>query len=476
MKKRFWIGLAALIMCLTAVVFKGSEPVKTHAVLRDKTYSFGMSITVSGTVCTTIEEQTCAININGGASLVRPIAAGTDISKWFMGSESPLPAGLKVTVTEDAEIGAKQLKIKFSGTVYGASQDTIKMQPQNIYFDETESDWYAYASVQFGTTGAAPKFNIVRTFTKPSGYNAVGVSIYVKDQKSGTTGWKLEGEKGKPITQNNELDVVIDGNFLVPMSAGYNVSSWFTGELYDYNNTTSLSRGSALPEGITVKLKNAVKVGDNSFTLVFSGTPTKGSMNLLAFTIPAGYVSYNRMSITQGDWQSGCKVTNITGKYSYYISTDNDAEMHSEFVKITYPDVSIEAGKPITEADNLIVEIEICGEVNGVPITFKGVTKNKTTLRGMCYQNPSTGAWNDILYTSLGLEAKVFEISDDQTKIRARIYGTPKKQRSYPASLIGRGYTLYSSYNSAGHLISGFTSGDGPITVVEPTLDSVTVS
>lgn len=34
MKKRFWIGLAALIMCLTAVVFKGSEPVKTHAIMR----------------------------------------------------------------------------------------------------------------------------------------------------------------------------------------------------------------------------------------------------------------------------------------------------------------------------------------------------------------------------------------------------------------------------------------------------------
>jgi len=472
MKKRFWIGLAALIMCLTAVVFKGSEPVKTHAIMRDITYNFAMDITVSGTVGSAIQEQSCTIGINGGTSLVRPIAAGTDISDWFMGSETVLPAGLKVTVTEDAEIGAKQLKIKFSGTVYGASQDTIKIQPQNIYFDETESDWYANASVQFSSSNPAPKFNIIRNFTVPSGYSAAGRSLYIKDQKSGTSGWKLTGEKGKAITSNNEMKVMIDGNFLVPMNAGYDVSYWFTGDLSVYNELIAATQTSLLPSGVTAKLKNAVKVGDNEFTIVFTGTPDKGSRDLIAFTIPAGFVSFNPMSTTPpGDLQQGCKVTVTTGKLSYDITTDDESDYRTEYVLITYPEATLEAGVPVTEADDLVVTMQVVGTVNGQSIKFKGVTINNTTLRGMCYQTPETGRWNDHLYQSTGLEAKVFYISEDQTVVKARIYGTPKKQNNlthYPFTLSGRGYTLNTSYNSANHLITGYTSGDTTLIITEP--------
>ena len=70
---------------------------------------------------------------------------------------------------------------------------------------------------------------------------------------------------------------MIDGNFLVPMNAGYDVSYWFTGELSYYNEMLSATQTSVLPSGITAKLKDAVKVGDNEFTIVFTGTPNKGS-------------------------------------------------------------------------------------------------------------------------------------------------------------------------------------------------------
>nr|MCR5684321.1 hypothetical protein [Lachnospiraceae bacterium] len=70
MKKRFWMGLAVLVICLTAVVFNGTEAVKTKAVLRNKTYNLTMDITVSGTVGSAIQEQSCTVTINGGVSLV----------------------------------------------------------------------------------------------------------------------------------------------------------------------------------------------------------------------------------------------------------------------------------------------------------------------------------------------------------------------------------------------------------------------
>ena len=472
MKKRILIAVLTMMLCAAAAFYCGSA-VESHAAMRDVTYSFDMNIIVTGTVGSTITEQTSTISIKGGVSLVRPLAAGTDISTWFMGSETPLPAGLKVTVAEDAAVGAKSIKVKFSGTVYGASKDTIKIVPQNIYFDANESDWYAYANTTI--SGTNHKFNIVRNTTVPSGYSGVGQGLYVKNQVSGTTGWKLTGEKGVALTQNYEMQVFIKGNFIVPLSARIDVSAWFTGELSYYNQMFNASMTSVLPDGVTVRLKEDVPVGANTFTLVFSGTPEKGSVDLIAFRIPKGVVSFDKGG--NGDYQEGCCVTNVTGKYCYNISTDNEDEFHSEWVKITYPEATLEAGKPVTEADNLIATYEIIGNVDGKPITFKGIELNHSTVRGICYQNPASnnpslsGLWNDHITTSTGLEGKIIEISEDGRKIKAILTGTPKKKDSYPYTLKGRGFILNQSYNTAGHLITGYTSGDTTITIVEPTLN-----
>jgi len=272
------------------------------------------------------------------------------------------------------------------------------------------------------------------------------------------------------------MQVFIDGNFITPISAGYNISNWFNGDLYCYESQFGSTRGSVFPEGVTARIKNAVNIGDNTFTIVFSGTPSKGSRDLIAFTIPAGVVSYNRRSITKGDYQSGCKVTVTNGHFCYDISTDDSSELYTEYIKITYPEAVLEAGKPVTEDDNLIVTLEIVGKVNDSQITFKGVTKNKSTIRGLCFQDPKTGRWNDHLYNATGLEATVIDISADGKTISARITGTPKKQSSYPYKLNGRGYILNASSNSANHLISGYTSGDTMLTIVEPTLGDVTIS
>ncbi|MBO4416384.1 MAG: hypothetical protein J5824_10460, partial [Lachnospiraceae bacterium] len=246
MKKKLLTGILSIMICAAAILL-GGQPREVQAQMRDITYSFGMDITVSGTVGNQLTEQTCTISIKGGKALVRQLSAGTDISKWFMGSETPLPAGLKVTVAEDAAVGANKIKVKFSGTVYGASEDDIKIVPQNIYFDDTESDWYAYANVNLGSSTA--KYNIVRNASVPSGYHGVGNGLYVKDQKSGTAGWVLKGEKGVAITSNNEMQVYINGNFLKPLSAGADISYWFTGELYVYKEIFNASIASVLPDG-----------------------------------------------------------------------------------------------------------------------------------------------------------------------------------------------------------------------------------
>ena len=174
-----------------------------------------------------------------------------------------------------------------------------------------------------------------------------------------------------------------------------------------------------------------------------------------------------------GDLQKGCKVTVSTGKYSYNITTDDESDYRTEYLIITYPEATLEAGVPVSKDDNLIMTIQLVGTVNGQPITFKGVQLNHTTTRGMCYET-NTGVssyYNDHLYRATGLEAEIFYISEDRTKLQARIYGIPKKQNSlthYPFTLSGRGYTLNASYNSANHLIEGYTSGDTTLTITEP--------
>ncbi|MBO4415995.1 MAG: hypothetical protein J5824_08465, partial [Lachnospiraceae bacterium] len=193
MKKSILKSLFLLIICTAAIVIFGSAPEKARAVLRPNTYSMSLDVTITGEVCHELTNlDNITITVNGGDKLVRPLPAGTDISTWFMGSESPRPAGMVVTVAEDAAAGATSFKVNFSGTVYGASKDDIKMEVQNCYFDETESDWYATASVTL--TGATPKYNIIRNFTAPSGYSLVNYSsIYLKDKVSGTPGWVLNG-------------------------------------------------------------------------------------------------------------------------------------------------------------------------------------------------------------------------------------------------------------------------------------------
>ncbi|MBO4415284.1 MAG: hypothetical protein J5824_04790, partial [Lachnospiraceae bacterium] len=252
---RILYGFLTIIICMVTAVF-GSSVIRAQAKDSGKTYTFRMEASISGTVGNELDGQVYTITFMNGTKLVRALPAGTNVSSWFSGEQSPLPAGMKVTVKEDAEIGDSSIKVEFTGLIWGASCDNVKISVQNIYFDANESDWYSTASVTF--SGTAPKYNTTRDFSTPAGYSSVSNAIYFKDAVSGTPGWKLNGTKNTALTGGNELNVVIKGNFLVPISAGYNVTNWFTGDISVHDELLNIVEGSSLPEGVTSKIKNAI--------------------------------------------------------------------------------------------------------------------------------------------------------------------------------------------------------------------------
>ncbi len=475
MKRHLMKGIAAIagLFVLPAVLIFAGQTRRASATVRDITYSADMTlVTLQGTVNSAIAEQTATITFKSNP-LVRSLTAGTDVTSWFKGATTKRPAGIKATVAETAAAGSTSFKVKFTGTVLSASQDDIAMDVINYYFDETEHDPYATASVRLSDTH---KYNFVRNFTYPSGYTGAGTAIMFKNQKSGQNGWKLEGRKGVAITSNNELDVVINGNFLTSINAGYDITSWFTGELYYFDTTNMVGYTSFLPDGVKAKIKNKISPGDNSFTVVFTGTPTVGSNDLLAFTIPRGYTSFFNGVEAMGDSQEALKVYFLSRLFTYNIVTDDESELLRECIQVKYPNVTLEAGVPVTEADNIVVEYETKGYVGDDRITFKDVRLTNplgVTVRSLSYQEPGTGRYCDGVTNATGLTAKVFYVSDDGTVMRARLVGTPSAQSSYPYSLSSPGYTgfiLHRSWSTAGRELHGYSFDENTITITEPTL------
>ena len=217
-----------IILSLIAIAFVllGGKNVNIHADTKSYSMSFIGNEPVTGTVGENLTEQEYIIKFNGDLTLVNTIPEGTDISDWFFGSTTPLPAGLQVVLKEDADVGAKSMKVVFKGLLYGASKDNISMRARNYFFDVNESDYYAWAEVRL--SGENAKFNIVRNFSAPSGYTAVAQAMYFKDENSSDPGWKLKGKKDEGLSGTTELNVVIKGNFIVGLSKNTDITNWFT--------------------------------------------------------------------------------------------------------------------------------------------------------------------------------------------------------------------------------------------------------
>lgn len=422
-------------------------------------YNFSFSGTVSGVTGEYLSGQIYSINL-GSTSLVRTLPQGTDISSWFSGATSPKPAGMRVVVYEEAEVGAKSIKVEFKGLVYGASKDIVTMTVQLYYFDSSILSYDYIADVNLSGGG---KYNVVRNFTKPDGYMGVGYGIYFDKSQNKGNGFVLRGTKGEELTgSGRELNVVIDGCFLTSLPKNKDITSWFTGHVTAQNLAYNTSLNSQLPPGITVKLKNAVAIGDNSFTMVFSGTPTKGSRDLIAITIPAGYITYNAgvTSDYKGDLQDALKTYNASGHFVYDIeSPDNDYK--SVYILATYPDTTIHAGSTYTEEDGLKISYQLVGtDSAGTPYKYKDIQLGKT-IKDYIVQNVYSGERYEPISKYTGLTPTITYISEDGTYMEATITGKAKKTESLLLSIgSGSGSQLLHSYSTYGQYIDIVGSED----------------
>ncbi|MBP5331889.1 MAG: hypothetical protein J6Y89_08575, partial [Lachnospiraceae bacterium] len=448
-------GLFAIVLFGMILLITGNNTVRAEYY----EFNFSFSDTIRGTAGEVLSGQIYTINL-GSTPLVRPLPQGADISSWFSGSTSPKPAGMQVVVYEEAEVGARSLKVEFKGKVLGASRDTVTMRVPLPYFVADQTNYSYVCDVKVSGGG---KYNIVRNFTAPSGYMGVGHGIYFDKSQNGGNGFKLTGEKGVALPANGcELNVVIDGCFIRKVDAGKDITSWFTGHVIAQNMTYNTSLNSQLPPGITVKIKNTVKVGDNSFTMVFSGTPTKGSKDIIAITIPAGYVTYNpgAASDYMGDLQDALKTYNASGHFVYDIfSSDNDYK--SVYVMATYPDATIHAGSIYTEEDGLEITYQLVGtNANGVPYRFKNISVG-SNFKGYIVENAYNGTCPETITMHTGLTPEVTYVSEDGSIVKATIVGTAKKTNSL-SLLISSGafMQLNSSFSTYGNFVDFVASED----------------
>ena len=427
--------------------------------------------TISGSIGVPIESQTITLNFGDGVRLSQTLTAKTDITNWFSCETTDFPHGIYVVVKETALVGSSSITVEFYGTTEGASRDTITMQVKRSMLNGVSTSGTQWIDVEF-TSATKPSFNIVRNSRVPDGFCGTGLFIWFKtsDGKSTiaeTKGWKLNGEKGKAITSNNELEVFIYGNFTREYAAGTDISSWFTGNLIYTDTSTYEVTHSFLPGGVTAKLKNKISRGDSRFTIVFTGTPTQGSRDLIAITIPAGVTTHPTTDGRLGDVSTPIQVNNITGKFSYSITSDDYYDSYTECVKITYPEAEIKAGQVITESDDLIATYELVGkDANGNPLKYDNVKVGDklrfVTVAGKVYYDGG-------LYEDIGLEGTVKSFSSDRTKMYVLLTGKVKTQRVYPYTIRTYRFTLnWPSVTADGRFVNGYDAGESKFKVVAP--------
>ena len=474
-----FIRTMLLLFCMISVIaMLGSEEV--HAFSNyEKTYAFSFLDNISGTAGQEITDTVYTISFKNGVTLKKAMLQDMDITDWFAGEESILTPGLRVVIAEDALVGATGLKIKFTGIAYGASQDNMAMRVRNTFFDDDETDLYAWANVSFGYT--KPNFNIVKSdFTQPSGTGAVGNGIYFKNSDgltgNSSSGWKLSAKKNVEITSNNELTVYINGYMITSLGKDQDISSWFTGETWGYNSLLGITTTSFLPDGVTAKLKKAVNIGDNSFTIVFKGKPAKGSKDFIAFTIPKGICCHSGNSGSKAYTVDPLRVTNVTGKYAYNIDYDDYSELYSQFIRVTYPNIKIPNGSIITAEDQLIAEYEIVGYTGtGEKLKFKDIkVGDKLPLLTHYEEYQEGGVWkyrpSDCVSTYTGLDAEVCEINNDQTKFKVLLTGrvSAKYLVLLPYSVGIYPFAIEAARSNAGNYVPGFLENEGEFVIVQP--------
>ncbi|MBP5332034.1 MAG: hypothetical protein J6Y89_09310 [Lachnospiraceae bacterium] len=334
---RIFVGvLLSITVVLCTFGFSHMTPVAAGSGI---SVSFVGNGEIRGTVGVPIDPYTFTMTINNGGSFLGNYAAGDDVTWLFAGLRNPeknqyrlTPVGLTVKTVNAISAGDTTGTFVISGTPWMAATYGLQHSIQERYVVSGST-----SQTLVGTSGWI-YFNISRASgdTKPSS------SLSPSSLK--ITGSQNNSISGKELTFN-----ITGGNFIESFSAGTDVSDWLRSDSYyvdylnDYEFITAL-----LPQGMTAKLKNAIKPGDRSCTVIISGTPAHGSSDFIAIVPEKGVLATAGNAQSENGYGSLGYGTGCNEDYRYNISGASVAP------SITVDDVSVLATVGESIPDNLI--------------------------------------------------------------------------------------------------------------------------
>ncbi|MBP5160127.1 MAG: hypothetical protein ILP10_07500, partial [Lachnospiraceae bacterium] len=381
-------------------------------------------------------------------------AAGADVTDWFRGQIDEvagkyriLPKGLAVTLVDAIHAGDTTARLKISGTpLMGANWYMPFSSYESAFCSESflnglsardKKQLQKPAEISYGL-----RFDIGR---KSSSWQTGGVSV---------SSLKISGSAGSAVTQKELTYTIKNGNFLVDLPQGKDVSDWFRSTMYLYNWNTQEYVYCRLPAGMKVTLKKAVKAGDRSCTFVFSGTPTCGSKDCIAIIIPGdGTVSTS----SEGTMRAECGYSE-TGWYSS--NFDFMYNISGDIVRpeITVDDASISGtvGHAIADDGSNIITFHLSNCT-----LERTIEAGSRDLSGCLIDVRSNGEYSALDQYGLYAEVVRFVYGEDYFKIK--ITGTPQKNGSL--NIIIR---LFEEDTDAGCRIKSKTNGNARFAFSSP--------
>ncbi|MDO4540836.1 MAG: hypothetical protein Q4B48_07050, partial [Syntrophomonadaceae bacterium] len=304
-------------------------------------------VTISGIQGNEITAQDVVINLTNAT--FKALSQDTDVNSWF----TNLPAGLIATVKEPVAEGGTTAAITISGTPTAISTAAMAI---TIPSDSISTETALYAS-----NNANAKYNI------PAPAAAVENVV-------------ISGTLGNTIIAR---DVVINltNAIFKALNQDTGVENWFTN----------------LPTGLTAKVKAAVAEGDTTATITISGTPTTGSTEAMAITIPAVSISSgNDLSVS----------SNTSAKYNI-----------ASTVSAAVSDITISGTRYQAFATS-----------QQVSITLEGEYFNRTAILNNINLDNNFNTW----FTNLpeGLRITCQEELVNDSSISFEVSGTPIKSSS----------------------------------------------
>lgn len=369
---------------------------------------------ITGTVGSAITPYRFTLTVKKGSagsetpSFKSDIVEGADVTNWFQGTCKPaeniyksLPKGLTVKTAKEIKAGDTTAEFVISGTPYMASSNWLQIGIKQSVFDGVASH---QDNVEVGN---GIQFNIYRT--------NVNVTL-----KLSPASLMITGAVGSAITSKELTFDLTGGNFIVEYAANMDVSGWFRSSewIMNYDGVYMTAK---LPQGMTVKLKKAVKIGDTSCTFVISGTPQYGTGDYGEYIVP---------EIPKGSIAFAGSDRNEHGYGDQGFSCNNDY-----MFKITG-----ETNKPGLELESIKVDgvesANLTGTV-GEPLPDNLLTyrlKNCTLATSYTAGHNITGffvKWSypseTILFDGMGVTVQVVDFTAGNDYFTCKVVGTPKK-------------------------------------------------